>query len=453
MKFKFRKLSLLLGDVFTLYAALFFALFLRNYFSHTDATWSSHFWPFTQIFVVWLLIFYISDIYNIHTAVNNAKFYRQLFRGITISSFISILYFYANPTIGISPKTNLIIFVIILTILMVLWRNLFNWLAGSYLSKKNILYLGNSDQIREIVELTKTMPHLGYTVAAILNEEEVIQEENNPTLFGEKIKLEDIIAQKNISTIVLGSHLVFSEKLRTALFNCIKFKIDIIRLSKFYEDLTNKISLETINKAWFLENLNEGSKKKFDTIKRIYDLLFALILILITLPLWPIIIIIITLESPGSAFFKQERLGKLERTFTMLKFRTMKITDNNFQPTTSNDQRITKFGNFLRRSRLDEIPQLINIVKGDMSFVGPRPERPELAHKLEENVPFFKERLLVKPGLTGLDQISGEYHSPSLEDTLKKMQYDLYYIKNRSIYLDLSILLKTVMTVLSKAGR
>jgi len=122
-------------------------------------------------------------------------------------------------------------------------------------------------------------------------------------------------------------------------------------------------------------------------------------------------------------------------------------------PAQTNDARTTKFGNILRKTRIDEIPQIINILKGEMSFVGPRPERPDLAEELEKQVPFFNERILVKPGITGWDQISGEYHSPSREDTLKKLQYDLFYIKNRSIYLDLSIILKTIATVLSRGGR
>jgi len=130
----------------------------------------------------------------------------------------------------------------------------------------------------------------------------------------------------------------------------------------------------------------------------------------------------------------------------------MTVINNNFSPTAKDDNRITKFGSWLRRTRIDEIPQVINILQGEMSFVGPRPERPELIEELEDKIPFYNERLLVKPGITGWDQISGEYHSPSQEDTLKKLQYDLFYIKNRSIYLDLSIVLKTITTILSRKG-
>jgi len=131
----------------------------------------------------------------------------------------------------------------------------------------------------------------------------------------------------------------------------------------------------------------------------------------------------------------------------------MKEDGNDFQPTEENDIRITGIGSLLRKTRLDELPQLINIIRGEMSFVGPRPERPELVKDLEQQIPFYNERMLVKPGLTGWDQVSKIYHSPSYEDTMEKLQYDLFYVKNRSFYLDFSIILKTISTVLSRSGR
>ena len=131
----------------------------------------------------------------------------------------------------------------------------------------------------------------------------------------------------------------------------------------------------------------------------------------------------------------------------------MKTESNDFAPTSKQDSRITKFGNFMRKTRIDELPQMLNVLKGDMSLVGPRPERPELATELEKEIPFYRQRLMVKPGITGWDQVSGEYHSPSVEDTYKKIQYDLYYIKNQSVFLEMSIFFKTIMTVFLKLGR
>ena len=157
--------------------------------------------------------------------------------------------------------------------------------------------------------------------------------------------------------------------------------------------------------------------------------------------------------SRGPVLFKQARYGQNEKIFKILKFRTMRMNNNDGSPTTEGDKRITSFGNFLRKTRLDEIPQVINILKGEMSFIGPRPERPEIVAELERQIPFYKTRLLIKPGISGWDQVSGVYHSPSLEDTLEKLQYDLFYLKHRSLYLDLAITLKTIATVLGRGGR
>jgi lipopolysaccharide/colanic/teichoic acid biosynthesis glycosyltransferase len=167
----------------------------------------------------------------------------------------------------------------------------------------------------------------------------------------------------------------------------------------------------------------------------------ALILFAITLPFWPIIALIIIIDSGLPVFFKQERLGKNGEIFKIIKFRTMK------------HDKITRAGSFLRKTRLDELPQLLNIIQGKMSFIGPRPEQPSIVEKLKEQIPFYLERLLIKPGLSGWDQISENYHSASYQDSFEKLQYDLFYIKNRSIYLDFSITLKTVATILRRKGK
>ena len=161
-------------------------------------------------------------------------------------------------------------------------------------------------------------------------------------------------------------------------------------------------------------------------MKQLIDTVLAIVVLVITLPLWPIIAIVIKLESRGPIFFKQIRLGRNEKPFNMIKFRTMKEEGNERTMTVQGDKRVTRFGSFLRKTRLDEIPQVLNILRGEMSFIGPRPERPEITADLEKTIPLFKTRLLIKPGLTGWDQISGHYHSPSVEDSLEKLQYDLF---------------------------
>jgi exopolysaccharide biosynthesis polyprenyl glycosylphosphotransferase len=361
---------------------------------------------------------------------------------------VSVAFFYLLPQIGIAPKRNLFIYIVVFTILFYLWRNFYNWSLKSYLPKNNIGIVGYNNLVAEIVDEFKQNPHLGYNISFIVDDKNI-----GGVLEIKPISdLDELIRRNNLDTIILSHDPHQSENLRTTLFNCLCYKINYVSLPNFYETVTGKIPLDTINQMWFLENLNENNKIWFDRVKLIYDFVLALIIFIVTLPFWLIIAIIIILESRGPVFIIMERLGKNNKVFKLIKFRTMREEGNDRSPTRANDPRITRFGRLLRITRIDELPQTINILRGDMSFVGPRPERSELSAELEKSIPFYGQRTLTKPGLTGSDQISGEYHSPSSQDSLKKLQYDLFYIKNRSIYLDLSIILKTVATVLSRKG-
>jgi lipopolysaccharide/colanic/teichoic acid biosynthesis glycosyltransferase len=244
-----------------------------------------------------------------------------------------------------------------------------------------------------------------------------------------------------------------SEQARGALFSLISLPARFVRLPEFYETIFQKVPVGSINDLWFLENIDMRSKRPYEVVKRVLDILLAFVALILTIVITPFIAVAIKLSSPGPVFFRQERLGKGGKPFVIRKFRTMRTEGNDHSPTGKQDTRITAFGKFLRKMRIDELPQVVNILKGEMSIVGPRPERPELAQELERYIPFYRQRLLVKPGITGCDQVSGEYHSPSVEDTYKKLQYDLFYVKNLSPLLDLGIILKTVMTVLMREGR
>ena len=225
-------------------------------------------------------------------------------------------------------------------------------------------------------------------------------------------------------------------------------------LDDFYESITKRVPLEIIDQFWFLENLQEGKKRFYDFGKRIVDIAASIIFGIIALILVPPVAILIILTSGFPVFFTQIRIGKNGKPFKAIKFRTMvqNAEKHGAQWATKNDPRVTAIGKFLRKSRIDEIPQLINILKGEMSFVGPRPERPEFVDKLKQEIPFYRERLLVKPGLTGWAQINYRYGA-SVYDAKTKLQYDLYYVKNRSLALDFGIILRTIKTVLSAIGQ
>lgn len=453
MNNKAKKLILLLGDIGILYFSLYLTLLLRYWAKPAEYLWQGHFWPFTIVFIAWILIFYISGLYDLHIAVNNLSFFSKTGRSLAIAGLISAAFFYLTPQITIAPKRNLLIYIAVFAALFYLWRQFYNWSLKAYLPKNTIAIIGLNEQARELINELQRKPHLGYNIAFIIDGMRETDNISGIPIIKNFANLDKLIMDKKVATLVIISDPHQSPELRTSLFKCLPLKINYISLPDFYEMITGKVPIDAINQMWFLENLSEGSKTLFDAVKRAYDIVLALTISIITLPFWPLIGLVVKLESSGPVFFKQTRASKNNKPFTMVKFRTMATANNNFSPTAEKDKRVTKFGAFLRKTRIDEIPQVINILKGEMSFVGPRPERPEFIKELEIIIPFYQERMLVKPGLTGWDQISGEYHSPSREDTLKKLQYDLFYIKNRSIYLDLSIILKTIYTVLSRGGR
>ena len=446
-----KKIILLCGDISVLYISLYLTLLVRYLEQPSASAWALHIGPFSLAFFFWLIIFYISDLYNLHYAVNNSKFFNITFRAVAIAGGLSAVFFYVNPNINIAPKTNLLIYLIIFTIIFILWRRLFNRALLTKMTKENIAVIGYDPNVQEIIDTLRDQPHLGYNIKLIVSSR-VPRGGNNEMIVTEKIiGLKETIIKQNISTIIFATNPRQSPELRKIMFSCLPLKIDFVGLPGFYEHLTGKIPIEAISQMWFLENLNEGGKKWFNIVKRAYDIIFAFSILLVTALLWPLIGIIIKLESKGPIFYYSLRAG-LNGNFKLVKFRTMREENNQRTLTTTDDPRVTAFGSFLRKTRIDEIPQVLNILAGHMSFVGPRPERPEFISELKKEIPFYEERLLAKPGLTGWDQVSGEYHSPTREDTLKKLQYDLYYVKNRSVYLDLSIILKTIATVLRRGG-
>ncbi|CAG1015634.1 TIGR03013 family XrtA/PEP-CTERM system glycosyltransferase [Geobacter sp.] len=236
--------------------------------------------------------------------------------------------------------------------------------------------------------------------------------------------------------------------------NCKFSGIEVIDAPSFYEQLTGKLMIENITPSWFI--FSDGFKRTglHRICKRGADVVLSLIGIVLTLPLLPLVALGIKLTSPGSVLFRQVRVGEREKSFVLYKFRTMRADaekETGAVWAQKDDPRITKLGKFLRTSRLDEIPQLYNVLRGNMSLVGPRPERPEFVEKLKEIIPYYSERHFVKPGVTGWAQVKYAYGA-SVDDAIEKLRYDLYYIKNMSLFLDLVIVLETVKVMMFGRG-
>lgn len=449
-KGKLRQLILLLGDWLLLYASLAAALLIRyRRWPETDL-WQQHTAIFNWLFIVWLLIFYVANLYNLNVLAKGPRFTERVIKAIVPAGLLSLIIFYLLPAAAIAPKTNLLVFSLIYTGSFLAWRHLWRHSLRRTLPRNNVLLIGYDQMADELWQLLNNAPHLGYKPALLFT-----QNNDQPlagwTVIRQADQLATAIKDYHINTLVIADRYRADEQINQILFSLLPLNLTYLTLSSFYEQLTGKVPLAAIGQLWFLENLNLTEKRWYLTAKRGFDVVLSTIGLIMSAPLWPLIALVIKLASPGPIILKQQRSGRDNQPFTIYKFRTMRVPDPS-KPLTD-EQRITASGRWLRQTRLDEIPQLINILKGDMSFIGPRPERPELIESLAKSLPFYHVRVLIRPGVTGWDQVSGEYHSPSLEDTYKKLQHDLFYLKNCSIYLDLTIILKTLTTVLSREGK
>lgn len=434
-----KKTLLLLGDVLTLIGALALTIFIR--YGEANFVWQfAVHWPrFIFIGLTFIVSLYINQLYDLNLRAGSLSFLKRTANTVISAGIVSIIYFYLSISSEISPKTNLALFIAFFLILFYFWRRTF--LAFDELKDKTgLAIIGDNEKTQTIKEELIKNPGANYHLEMVISSRDDFSE------------LAGKITSNRIKTVVLCDD--FDAKVTGPfLLSLLPQQISVFNYPDFYESLAHKIPVEALSTEWFLDNLKEGNRHLFQFSKRIVDVFFASFVLLVTFPLWPVIALSIKLGSNGPALFKQERLGRQGKRFSILKFRTMKTEENDGTHTEEGDKRITTLGRFLRKTRLDELPQTINIIRGDMSFIGPRPERPELAESLEEAIPFYNVRLIVKPGLSGLDQVSGEYHSPSKADTLKKLQHDLFYIKNRSIYLDSVITLKTIAAVFKGYGR
>ncbi|MDP3792750.1 MAG: sugar transferase [bacterium] len=437
-----KKFGLFLLDIGALNLALIITLLIR-YRGNFSYNYDIHLIPFLLIFSLWLIIFYITNLYDTNTLRNNLYFYSNLFRSIAVASVISTSFFYLIPYFKIAPRTNLFIFILISLGLVIFFRSIFNNINEKKF-KKPLLIVGVNPQSLELAKFIEENPQIGYELKYILD------------LAKEGIRnIDEIIKKDRINTIVITPETYQASEIINMFYKTLENRVTFRNLSSFYEQVTNRVPLGAINQIWFLENLSEGSKKPYEEIKRFYDLVFAFLLGMIILLFIPMIAGLIKLSSRGAVFYRQKRVGQNGKNFEIIKFRTMRPDAEKETGATwakENDPRITKLGKLLRKTRIDELPQLWNIVKGEMSFVGPRAERPEFHKELIEAVPFYEERYIIKPGLTGWAQINYRYGS-SIADAAEKLQYDLYYIKNRSLVLDLGIILKTLNIALRQSGR
>ncbi len=435
---KLKAFLFFVADVAALYAGLFITLFIRYGGEFYGEFVEAHAFPFTIIFALWIVVFYIAGLYDLRRLRNNLDFLKTLFLCLSINAAIAVLLFYLVPAFGIAPKTNLLLFIIIFAIIEIFWRRFLNRAMAFGEAPNRTLVIGDGAIAAEVKHAITENPQLGYAIKAEMDEK---------AAYATPQEIKTIARREGVNLIVISHKLKHEPALVAVLYELFASGIVVTDLVSFYELIMRKVPLSGIQETWFLENIAR-EVSFYDPLKRASELIGAIAIGIILLPFEIVIALLVAITSRGPVIYRQIRVGEKGKNFTLYKFRTMRVDAeaSGAQWATKNDTRTTPIGGLLRASHLDELPQLWNIIRGDLSFVGPRPERPEFVAKLEARIPYYEARLFIKPGVTGWAQI---HHRADLtdEDVAEKLQYDIYYLKNRSPILDWAIVLKTLKSI------
>ena len=474
------KLVLLAGDCAAYCLSLVIALYGNPKLGTEVWKFASH--NITPIFLVgltYLLVLYIADNYDHQQDFRRWSNIARLIMSGLIGTLAVIVLFYF-PWGAFIGRTLLIIQAPVFIGLLVLWRYTFSDLALPERIQKRVLIAGAGDCGRRILEAIRRRPRGGLTAIGFIDDDpkKTGTEIDGLPVLGNSAQIHDIVHGHQVGLLVVAVTHEKSPSLISALTKISWNGCQLTDMPCLYEFLAGKVPIEHISDTWFYLHSMQASRMYYRHLKRLVDLGLAIIGLVTSWPLFLLISLAIKLDSPGPILFQQERLGQDGKPFQILKFRTMgqDAEQNGPQWASENDSRITRIGRVLRKLRLDELPQLLNILKGDMSFIGPRPERRVFIQEFQdlvpdlrpgrrgsdapvkmvqcgfkEKIPYYSYRLMVKPGLTGWAQVMYPYAS-SLEQTQEKLQYDLFYIKNMGFFLDLAILLKTMRIVLFGRG-
>ena len=450
MRFFNRKepLVLLLGDLFFFLISLWLTLLIRNGEAPSEELFYTHLTPFAVLFAAWVLVFYIAGLYEKHTVILKNRLPSVLARTQLTNSGLAVAFFYLVPFFGITPKTVLFIYLFVSFALILFWR-MYGYFFVGRRPVNNAILIGSGEEMKELVNEVNNNPvyNLRFISSVDLNR----SDENG---FWKEIVAK--IYSEGVSVIAIDLANDNVEPILPHLYNMIFSNVNFIDMHKIYEDIFDRVPLSLLRYNWFMENISTTPRAVYDLLKRLMDVSLSFILFAVSLLAYPFVWLFIKLDDGGQLFIVQERIGEGNKIVKILKFRSMSRDDRGDYAGAKEPNTVTKVGRFLRKSRIDELPQLINVLKGDLSLIGPRPELPALARKYSEEIPYYNVRHLVRPGLSGWAQIYHDrhpHHGADTEETKNKLSYDLYYIKNRSFLLDIKIALRTLKTLVSMAGR
>ena len=432
------RILLLLADCCILFGALYVALALRIGETPENSLFTSFSPDFSIIILVSICIFYSYGLYD----KPSLRLIRELSKRIVTSQILAalsaVLLFYTLPTPGVSPKTILFIYVITSSTLMSVWRHYAFSIVLRYKKQKSII-IGSGETFRTLVDELTRNPHTGITLISIIDVDTY-----------DMSKVLNVLQTTKPNSVIVDMR---DERIKpyfghfyTEVFEG-SAVLDIVDV---YEDVFDMVPLPLINQEWVFRYVSVSHR--YNGFKRFTDLLLATPAFVISLIVYPFIYAAIKLEDKGPLFFIHNRVGKHGKIIPIYKFRTMENKPTNEKNET---KKISKVGGFLRKTRLDELPQLLNVIKGDVSLIGPRPEAPALVEEYSKTIPFYNIRHIVRPGLSGWAQVQ-QHEAPKfgidVKQTSTKLSYDLYYLEHSSLMLDIAIVLKTFKVLLSKSG-
>lgn len=445
-----RRIALLMvGDLVAYTFSLILTLTVRYGELPGRHLFYDHVPSFAILFVIFLIVTFSAGLYDKQSLVLRNRVEGALIRVQIINFLIGIAFFYFAP-VTIAPKANLFIYIVISTIILIVWRRIMFPVVTISRRQATVL-VGAGDDIDDMYQEIN-----GNTRYSLYFTEHVTPEISVDRLVS---NISAAVEKTQASVLIVDLHDRRIEAALPFLYSLIFSGIQIIDASKLYESIFDRIPLSMVGERWLVENSSTvlGTRRVYDTLKRLMDIVIASVLGILSLLCYPIIYIAMRLDDKGRLLITQERIGKDGKPIRMAKFRSMTADDGGAY--TSNggktSLRVTRLGRFIRLTRIDELPQLWSVIRGDQSLIGPRPELPALVKIYEKEIPYYSVRHLIKPGLSGWAQIyhrAHPHHAVAVDDTRDKLSYDLYYVKNRSLGLDIKIALQTLKSILSKQG-
>ncbi|NCT02040.1 hypothetical protein GW766_02195 [Candidatus Parcubacteria bacterium] len=439
---------LIIGDIIVFHLSLWVTLAVRYVEWPTIDRLAQHVPPFLIITAVWLAIFFITGLYDKHTNLLKKLMASRILTAQIINVVVAGILFFVIP-FGITPKTNLVIYLVISIVLLTLWRLRVVPRLSPKQQHKAILIADGPEAIELVDEINNNDRYNYYFVR-------IIDAELFRTTNDFKQKIISLMEREKIELIVADPRGEDIQSFLPTLFDLsfLHFAFTFLDFNKLYEDTFDRVPVRMLRYEWFITNISQSKSVIYDGIKRWIDIVGALTLLIPTAGIAPLIALAIKLEDKGPLFYHTIRVGQYNRPITIYKFRTKNGADTG-QAALKSTLVDTRVGFILRKLRLDELPQLLNVLRGDLSFIGPRPEMPALAEVYTKEVPYYNTRHFLKPGLSGWAQINN-FDVPrggvDVERTTTKLSYDLYYLERRSLILDVHIALKTIAAILMRTG-